>query len=143
MAPEVIVGKGFTHASDIYSVAMLMWEISSGQPPFVNREHDCNLAIDIINGMRPKIVSEIPLEYKSLMKQCWDSNPLKRPDIITLRNKIREIKTYYQYKPNELPQLKTKIDEETSYTSSKLFTSKIHKFGNLSEPRNATECTIV
>src|ERR1044072_8014700 len=31
IAPEVISGKEYTYASDIYSVAMLMWEISSGQ----------------------------------------------------------------------------------------------------------------
>ncbi|CAB4442232.1 unnamed protein product [Rhizophagus irregularis] len=28
---------------------------------------------------------------------------------------------------------------EENYTSSRLFTSKIHNFGNLPEPRNATE----
>ncbi|UZO20317.1 uncharacterized protein OCT59_012743 [Rhizophagus irregularis] len=28
---------------------------------------------------------------------------------------------------------------EENYTSSRLFTSKIHNFGNLHEPRNATE----
>ncbi|EXX72135.1 hypothetical protein RirG_072250 [Rhizophagus irregularis DAOM 197198w] len=28
---------------------------------------------------------------------------------------------------------------EENYTSSSLFTSKIHNFGNLPEPRNATE----
>ncbi|CAI2185249.1 9214_t:CDS:1 [Funneliformis geosporum] len=32
VAPEVILGKGYTFASDIYSIGMLMWEISSGQP---------------------------------------------------------------------------------------------------------------
>ncbi|POG73005.1 kinase-like domain-containing protein, partial [Rhizophagus irregularis DAOM 181602=DAOM 197198] len=36
IAPEVIIGKEYTFKSDIYSIAMLMWEISSGQPPFVN-----------------------------------------------------------------------------------------------------------
>ncbi len=39
IAPEVIAGKETTFASDIYSIGMLMWEISSGQPPFVNYEH--------------------------------------------------------------------------------------------------------
>ncbi|RIA97971.1 kinase-like domain-containing protein, partial [Glomus cerebriforme] len=34
IAPEVIAGKETTFASDIYSIGMLMWEISSGQPPF-------------------------------------------------------------------------------------------------------------
>src|SRR6266542_6213989 len=62
IAPEVINGKEYTFESDIYSIAMLMWEISSGQQPFINCEHDCDLAINIINGIRPKILLEIPLE---------------------------------------------------------------------------------
>ncbi|CAB4445865.1 unnamed protein product [Rhizophagus irregularis] len=75
------------------------------------------------------------------MEQCWNANPLERPDIDTLFNKINEIKFYYQNNPNELPQLKAKIDKEINYanTSSKLFTSKIHKYENLPEPKNATE----
>ena len=44
---------------------MLMWEISSGQPPFINYEHDYDLAMNIINGIRPKIVPGTPLKYKS------------------------------------------------------------------------------
>ena len=36
IAPEVISGKETTFASDIYSFGMLMWEISSGRPPFIN-----------------------------------------------------------------------------------------------------------
>src|SRR6266542_5004539 len=35
IAPEVLVGKEHTFKSDIYSVGILMWEISSGQPPFI------------------------------------------------------------------------------------------------------------
>ncbi|GBC04873.1 hypothetical protein RclHR1_05910006 [Rhizophagus clarus] len=140
IAPEVINGKEHTFKSDIYSIAMLMWEISFGQPPFMNYEHDCNLAINIINGIRPKIIFEIPSKFKSLMEQCWDANPLKRPNINTLRNKIREIKTYYHNKPDELPPIKEVLNKETSNNiSNKPFTSKIHKFANLPEPKNATE----
>ncbi|RIA85248.1 kinase-like domain-containing protein [Glomus cerebriforme] len=40
IAPEVIAGSQTTFASDIYSIAMLMWEILSGQPPFMNYKHD-------------------------------------------------------------------------------------------------------
>ena len=51
----------------------------------------------------------------------------------------------------ESPQLETSSDLEinetnksiTNNTSSKLFTSKIHQFENLPEPRNATEGMIV
>ncbi|POG65748.1 kinase-like domain-containing protein, partial [Rhizophagus irregularis DAOM 181602=DAOM 197198] len=85
MAPEVIIGKGFTLASDIYSVSMLMWEISSGKPPFYfNRYKDYDLAMNIVNGMRPKILSDTPLEYKNLMIQCWDADPVKRPNVSRL-----------------------------------------------------------
>ncbi|CAB4408576.1 unnamed protein product [Rhizophagus irregularis] len=139
IAPEVIIGRGYTFKSDIYSIAMLMWEISFGQPPFMNYEHDCILAFNIIDGIRPKIISEIPSKYKSLMEQCWDANPLKRPDVQTLFDKISEIKTYYQNNPNELPQLIAKVDKEKININSKSFTSKIYKFENLPEPKNATE----
>ncbi|RGB33067.1 kinase-like domain-containing protein [Rhizophagus diaphanus] len=143
IAPEVINGKGYTFKSDIYSIAMLMWEISFGQSPFMNYEHDYILAINIIDGIRPKIVSEIPLEYKSLMEQCWDANSLKRPDTYALLKKIGEIKTYYQNNPNELPQLIAKVDKEEININSKSFTSKIHKFENLPEPKNATDGIII
>src|SRR3954453_11747445 len=63
IAPEVIVGKESNFASDIYSIGMLMWEISSGQPPFSNYENDYDLIIKIINGMRPRIAPGTPLEY--------------------------------------------------------------------------------
>jgi serine/threonine protein kinase len=140
IAPEVINGKETTFASDIYSIGMLMWEIAFGQPPFINYKHNYDLAINVINGIRPKIVSEIPLKYKSLMEQCWNANPLERPNSYSLLVKIIEIKLYYQNNPNELLQLKATIGKETSHTSSnKLFTSKIYKFENLPEPKNATE----
>ncbi|RGB29386.1 hypothetical protein C1646_818536 [Rhizophagus diaphanus] len=118
---------------------MLMWEISFGQPPFMDYDDEHILAYDIIDGIRPKIVSEIPSKYKRLMEQCWDANPLERPHTYALWKKISEIKSYYQNNPNELPQLIAKVDKEKINIISKSFTSKIHKFENLPEPKNATE----
>ena len=124
---------------------MLMWEISSGYPPFSNYEHDYDLAMSIINGIRPKVVPGTPLKYKSLMEQCWDADPLKRPDIETLRVKMEKFHLSYQNMPNESFQSETNDNLEANYyyTSSKLFSSKIYKFENLPEPRNATEGIIV
>jgi serine/threonine protein kinase len=142
IAPEVIIGKEQTFKSDIYSIAMLMWEISSGQPPFINYENDYYLAMNIVNGIRPKIVPGTPLEYKNLMKQCWNADPSKRPDIITLRNEMRGINLFYQKKSNESliqPEESNNFETEDYTSSSKLFTSKLHQFDNLPEPRNATE----
>src|SRR3984957_14850241 len=96
----------------------------------------------IANGIRPRVVPETPLEYKSLMEQCWDADPLKRPDIDPLLKKMRVIYLSCQNMPDELFQSKINKtnNSKTNYTtSSRLFTSKIHKFENLPEPRNATE----
>ncbi|GES80008.1 kinase-like domain-containing protein [Rhizophagus clarus] len=123
-APEVITRKQTTKASDIYSVGMLMWEISSGYPPFIDYEHDYYLATKIVNGMRPRIVPGTPLEYRNLMVQCWDADPSKRPDASTLWNKILKI-----YKLNEPDQLEIHGS----------FTSKVYQFEIFSEPKNETE----
>ncbi|RGB21653.1 kinase-like domain-containing protein [Rhizophagus diaphanus] len=142
IAPEVINGKGYTFKSDIYSVAILMCEISTGYPPFIDCKHiDYELAMNIINGMRPEIASDTPFEYKSLMKQCWDDNPSNRLDIQPLREKMNEIHLLYQNKPNEVFQAKplNNIEIKISNTSSRLFTSKIYQFDNLFERKNATE----
>src|ERR1043165_416275 len=138
IAPEVITGKEYTFASDIYSIAMLMWEISSGQPPFSDFNHNMDFIMNIINGIRPKVVSGTPIEYQNLMEQCWDANPLKRPDIYTLQKKMREINLHYQSIPIKQAN-ETNNNLETNYTIS---VSKVHQFENLPEPRNATEGTI-
>ncbi|GET50768.1 kinase-like domain-containing protein [Rhizophagus irregularis DAOM 181602=DAOM 197198] len=57
MAPEVLRGKPYIPASDIYSFSMIMWEFTSGIPPFNNRAHDIQLSLSI----------------------CGDEDPLKRP----------------------------------------------------------------
>ncbi|POG62091.1 kinase-like domain-containing protein [Rhizophagus irregularis DAOM 181602=DAOM 197198] len=93
IAPEVITEKNTTFASDIYSIGILMWEISSGQLPFVNYEY---LAMKIVNGMRPKIVPGTPLEYKKLMEQCWDADLTKRPDAIILETEMKKLLLSFQ-----------------------------------------------
>ncbi|GBB90872.1 hypothetical protein RclHR1_00180010 [Rhizophagus clarus] len=143
IAPEVIMGKKHTFASDIYSVGILMWEISSGQTPFGNYEHDYDLAMNIVNGMRPKIKSEIPSKYKELMKQCWDADPLKRPDAKTLFFEIRKMLKDF-YSDDEFNNLDYNNSSQISGSNSSsklhsLSTSKLYQFENLPEPKNATE----
>ncbi|PKC66201.1 hypothetical protein RhiirA1_460048 [Rhizophagus irregularis] len=140
IAPEIMKDKNYTFASDIYSIGILMWEISSGQPPFINFEHDYIIAMNILNGMRPKIVPGTPLEYKILMEHCWDADPLVRPDINALWRKVNELKLDKLDKLDELFQSSSlEIDNLKTVTSRKLFTSRIHQFENLPEPKNATE----
>src|SRR6266498_4171630 len=127
-----------------------MWEISSGQTPFNNYEHNYDLAMKIVNGMRPKIRLGIPQEYEKLMKQCWDADPLKRPDASTLFYEIEKMwKDSYNdnYNTNEFNTLEYNDSSQINLnSSSKLHSlstsSKLYQFENLPEPRNATEGNI-
>jgi hypothetical protein len=106
--------------------------------------------------MRPNIVIGTPLVYESLIKQCWDADALKRPDIDCLYKKIFRMRNlYYQNgsnKPHDEPfhkyntnlyqffQSNKSKSFKTDY-GSRLITSKFHNFEHLSslEPKNATE----
>jgi len=50
-------------ASDVYSVGLLLWEISSGNPPFHNESYDMVLMVEIFKGRREKPVANTPIEY--------------------------------------------------------------------------------
>ncbi|CAB4438161.1 unnamed protein product [Rhizophagus irregularis] len=69
--------------SDIYSVGVLLWELSSGRPPFYTEgEHyDVGLALEITQGLRETIVPDTPDEYVKIYTKCWDGEPDNRPTI--------------------------------------------------------------
>ena len=79
IAPEIFKGATFSKESDIYSMGMIMWELTTGCKPFANADHDTNLIYKIIDGERPKITNDTPECFTNLMKRCWDSDPDNRP----------------------------------------------------------------
>uniref|UniRef100_U9U5B4 Serine-threonine/tyrosine-protein kinase catalytic domain-containing protein n=1 Tax=Rhizophagus irregularis (strain DAOM 181602 / DAOM 197198 / MUCL 43194) TaxID=747089 RepID=U9U5B4_RHIID len=59
----------------------------TGRRPFWDKNHDAELIIEICDGVRPPIVTNVPEGYIELMHQCYrreESNPTKiaeSPDI--------------------------------------------------------------
>jgi serine/threonine protein kinase len=58
--------------SDVYSIGVLLWEISSGQPPFKDQFYDSSLVMKILQDYREAIVSDTPSNYSSLYIGNYD-----------------------------------------------------------------------
>ncbi|GES81550.1 kinase-like domain-containing protein [Rhizophagus clarus] len=69
--------------SDIYSMGVLFWLLSSGRRPFYGEDsrYDTNLAMDIVSGRREEIIKGTPIEYSNLYTACWSDDPDERPSI--------------------------------------------------------------
>ncbi|CAG8479693.1 11226_t:CDS:2 [Rhizophagus irregularis] len=109
VAPEILKNQkeNMTTSSDVYSFAMIMWEVSSGNRPY-DDYNGADLSEDITkNNLRPEIMQGTPQRYSKIMRECWDDNPSKRPDIKSIQDEIKSILSDY-YK-NNMP--KTEQDE--------------------------------
>ena len=76
VAPEVLRGKEYTQASDIYGFGIIAYELCTGYPPYHDIDHDESLAIRICNGQRPNSNYKIPQLILDIIKQCWDADSM-------------------------------------------------------------------
>ena len=60
---------------DVYSVGMLLWEISSGRPPFYveGERYNVDLIYDIIEGRKETIVPDTPKGYVKIYTGNYNS----------------------------------------------------------------------
>ncbi|POG83086.1 kinase-like domain-containing protein [Rhizophagus irregularis DAOM 181602=DAOM 197198] len=149
IAPEILYGGPYTLSSDIYSIGVIMAELSSGKPPFHKREHDQSLALQICTGLRPDFGKGTPVIYKELSLICMYSNPNQRPtaeelySIISFWHKSMngyyykgyQEKEEYGYKRKEIEFIFKEADKEipnilTSYEKEldAIYTSRLLTF---------------
>ncbi|CAI2182610.1 19111_t:CDS:2 [Funneliformis geosporum] len=124
MAPEVLLGKPYIKASDIYSLGIIMWEFTSGVPAYNDVSHDFHLSIEICQGLRPKIIENTIPEYVEIMKSCWDFDPNKRPSADDLVQRFKILVKRYPYSNNRVPvpenDLNIQNHPSSCYTSRKI-----------------------
>ncbi|CAB5302771.1 unnamed protein product [Rhizophagus irregularis] len=77
--------------SDVYSIGVLLWEISSGKLPFEDESYDAGLVMRILQGYRETIVPNTPSDYSKLYTECWNSEPDNRPTMDQVVVKLKEI----------------------------------------------------
>ncbi|GES87994.1 kinase-like domain-containing protein [Rhizophagus clarus] len=79
--------------SDIYSVGILLWEISSGNPPFREENYDFSLMCKISQGLKETPIPDTPEDYVKIYTECWDNEPVNRPTINQVVDKLKAIIT--------------------------------------------------
>ena len=60
--------------SDVYSIGVLLWEISSGIPPFHEKTNKICLIYEISQGLREEIISDTPNDYANLYTGNYNFN---------------------------------------------------------------------
>ncbi|CAB4400107.1 unnamed protein product [Rhizophagus irregularis] len=135
VAPEVLRGKEYTQAT-----------------------HDEFLAMKICKGLRPKSNYKIPQLIFDIINQCWDADPLKRPNANKLYELLWNLYCDIKYNNNKVDsviygQVKEvdEINKKLSFSSpliststisymahpQAVYASKLLDFKNLPEPKNA------
>ncbi|XP_062519667.1 ankyrin repeat and protein kinase domain-containing protein 1-like isoform X2 [Corticium candelabrum] len=83
IAPEKFkVGEGSTNifTGDVYSFSIILWQIKEMKQPFREGNYDL-IRGNVIAGCRPLMTSDdgCPVTMETLIKDCWQDVPEKRP----------------------------------------------------------------
>ncbi|KAF9401001.1 hypothetical protein BGZ94_005342 [Podila epigama] len=82
IAPERFKNPSFFDACcDVYSLGVLLWELTSGRSAFSSCPQDVHLAVAILNGKREDPVAGTPASYRELYERCWNPLPNSRPTL--------------------------------------------------------------
>ncbi|CAD5333680.1 unnamed protein product [Arabidopsis thaliana] len=100
-----------THKADVYSFAMVCFELITGKVPFEDSHLQGEpMAINIRMGERPLFPFPSPKYLVSLIKRCWHSEPSQRPNFSSICRILRYIKKFLVVNPDHgHPQMQTPL----------------------------------
>ena len=103
MSPEVANGSSYGNECDIYSFAIIMWEVLFEKIPYSDLPSVATVHVHVRVANDPNFRPTIPPEYENatngikayidLMKQCWSHEPKSRPPFIEITPTLAEIKS--------------------------------------------------
>ncbi|GLT98417.1 hypothetical protein SLE2022_159220 [Rubroshorea leprosula] len=92
MAPEVFKHRRYDKKVDVFSFAMILYEMLEGEPPFSNYE-PYEAAKYVADGHRPVFRTKSCLpELRDLTEKCWAADMNQRPSFLEILKKLEKIK---------------------------------------------------
>ncbi|XP_057318601.1 receptor-type tyrosine-protein kinase FLT3-like [Microplitis mediator] len=93
MAPEALRDRAFTSKSDVWSYAVVLWEILTlGAFPYSEIQDEKLLQYIVENNCRLKCPNNISTEFNHFMNTCWSSQAAMRPNFIEI---IKQLNSFY------------------------------------------------
>ncbi|XP_034951276.1 mast/stem cell growth factor receptor-related protein Kit-like [Chelonus insularis] len=93
MAPEALRDRAFTSKSDVWSYAVVLWEIGTlGAFPYSQVQDDELLQYILKDNCRLSQPPTISIEFYNFMQCCWSSRPDSRPNFKEIIQKINSFK---------------------------------------------------
>ncbi|POM73144.1 TKL protein kinase [Phytophthora palmivora] len=80
MAPEVIRHEPYSSKADVYSFAVVLWELLAKDVPFKGQTPMQTAIAVAEQRMRPALPRHPPPKVAELIEHCWNQEPTKRPD---------------------------------------------------------------
>mmetsp|Transcript_32368 Transcript_32368/g.78673 ORF Transcript_32368/g.78673 Transcript_32368/m.78673 type:complete len:385 (+) Transcript_32368:148-1302(+) len=106
MAPEVSLGEPYHLSADIYSFAILFWELCALEKAFGRMSQEEHKERAIYNNDRPPIKKEWKPTISALLEKCWIRNPRERIGAADLYQNLRhEVNLYYEEGFEEVEEL--------------------------------------
>merc|ERR1719499_332618 len=93
MAPEVLMGDSYDQHADVFSFAMVMFEVICREVPFEDLSI-ASVALHVANGGRPDmeaIPPDCPKVLVELMMRCWSQEPSERPEFNVILEELDSI----------------------------------------------------
>ncbi|XP_023550620.1 serine/threonine-protein kinase STY46-like isoform X3 [Cucurbita pepo subsp. pepo] len=97
MAPEVINHLPYDQKADIFSFAIVLWELVTAKVPYDSMT-PLQAALGVRQGLRPDLPKNAHPKLLDLMRRCWDAEPENRPPFteikVELENLLEEVQVY-------------------------------------------------
>ncbi|CAL9124787.1 unnamed protein product [Musa acuminata var. zebrina] len=90
MAPEVINHQHYDNKADVFSFAIVLWELATSRVPYDNMT-PLQAALGVRQGLRPDIPKDMHPRLAALMQRCWDEVPSKRPSFEEITQELEEL----------------------------------------------------
>jgi Ran GTPase-activating protein (RanGAP) involved in mRNA processing and transport len=93
MAPEQLDANArVTAATDIYSLAVVMWEILTGQRPYEGaKERAIERSIEGGPDKKLPVPDALPEGARLMLRQCWENNLAARPTCAQLIHALKQL----------------------------------------------------